>query len=363
MGDNALDINAQDHLGRSALHWAAAIGREDSAKQLTMHLGTNRLLKDQDGRTPLHEAAVKGHLGIVGLLLQHEEIRCSVNTGDNFNRTALHWAAENGNESTVQILLEKGVEVSREDSCRNTALHRAIRNGHLEVAMVLVEKGAKAQAAMFHLATEGNHRVVGELLFFMTSFENEDKPTIPEHREIQGLFDATEPLHWVAERGHAALVKQLLATGKVHVDLKDKFGRTLLSKAAENGYTAIVQQLLETGKIDVDLKDHYDENPLSKVAGIGHAAIVQQLLGTGKADVNQSDHVGFTPLEHAVNGRHTAVIQQLLEARKVMVDWDIIRSLLDRVPEGEEMALKRLLFSFNVKDPYNGNSPSPQDLQ
>jgi ankyrin repeat protein len=54
------------------------------------------------------------------------------------------------------------------------------------------------------------------------------------------------------------LVKQLLGTGKVEVDSKDKYGRTPLSWAARNEHKAIVQLLLETGKVEVDSKDKYN---------------------------------------------------------------------------------------------------------
>ncbi|KAH0538836.1 hypothetical protein FGG08_004612 [Glutinoglossum americanum] len=52
------------------------------------------------------------------------------------------------------------------------------------------------------------------------------------------------PLSWAAENGHEAIVKLLLATGKVDVDSKDNYyGQTPLSWAAENGHEAIVKLL------------------------------------------------------------------------------------------------------------------------
>src|SRR3569833_333012 len=58
------------------------------------------------------------------------------------------------------------------------------------------------------------------------------------------------PLSWAAEKGHEAVVRQLLATGKVDADSKDGCGETPQTWAAENGHEAVVQQLLATGVVD-----------------------------------------------------------------------------------------------------------------
>jgi len=50
------------------------------------------------------------------------------------------------------------------------------------------------------------------------------------------------PLSWAARMGHEAVVKLLLATGKVDVNSKeDDNGRTPLPWAAENGHEAVVK--------------------------------------------------------------------------------------------------------------------------
>ncbi|KAH8744343.1 Het-eN, partial [Hyaloscypha sp. PMI_1271] len=51
------------------------------------------------------------------------------------------------------------------------------------------------------------------------------------------------PLSYAAERGHEAVVKLLLVTGKAEVDSKDSDGQTSLSWAAQNGHKAIVKLL------------------------------------------------------------------------------------------------------------------------
>ncbi|KAB5581125.1 hypothetical protein GE09DRAFT_463702 [Coniochaeta sp. 2T2.1] len=51
------------------------------------------------------------------------------------------------------------------------------------------------------------------------------------------------PLLWAAEKGHEAVVKLLLDTGKVEINSKDsRYGRTSLSWAAEKGHEAVVNR-------------------------------------------------------------------------------------------------------------------------
>jgi len=57
-----------------------------------------------------------------------------------------------------------------------------------------------------------------------------------------------------AKRKHEALVKLLLSTDKVDVDLKDNWGRTLVLLAAKSGFEVVVRLLLDTSKVDADSK-------------------------------------------------------------------------------------------------------------
>jgi ankyrin repeat protein len=63
-----VDLNLQDHLGLSALHYAAHMGRTWAAHPL-LSAGARPNLADRFGFTPLHEAAGNGHVAIVDALL------------------------------------------------------------------------------------------------------------------------------------------------------------------------------------------------------------------------------------------------------------------------------------------------------
>jgi hypothetical protein len=121
---------------------------------------------DRDEQTDLHYAARNGDEKMVGLLLHQggsgrrercgwtdgaplrglqrakAVVRLLLDTRDMDGRTTLQVAAFDGNEAVVRLLLEKGAVVDAEDGKRRTALHKAARNGHESVVQLLLGKGA-----------------------------------------------------------------------------------------------------------------------------------------------------------------------------------------------------------------------------
>ncbi|PNP60690.1 hypothetical protein FNYG_14580 [Fusarium nygamai] len=171
------------------------------------------------------------------------------------------------------------------------------------------------------------------------------------------------PLSWAAEKGHEAIVKLLLATGKVDVNLKAYGGQTPLSWAAEKGHEAIVKLLLATGKVDVDLQAYGGQTPLSWAAEKGHQAIVKLLLATRRVSINSKAYGGQTPLSWAAEKGHAATVELLLATGKADVDSKdrYGRSPLSWAAEkGHEDVIKLLLATGKVdvdsKDQY-GRSP------
>jgi len=101
------DINTTDTMGRTALAWAAIRGHEGIVKILLQQKEVKADTTDIEyGRTPLLWATNGGHEGVVKLLLEREDI--NPNAADTkFAQTPLILAAEGGHEGVVKLLLER----------------------------------------------------------------------------------------------------------------------------------------------------------------------------------------------------------------------------------------------------------------
>ena len=203
------------------------------------------------GQSPLLWAAQNGYEGIIRLLLENS---AELESKDKYGLTPLLWAALKGHEAVVKLLLEKGAELEWKDTSNRTPLSWAAQNGHEAVVKLLLEKGA----------------------------ELESKDT-----------SSQTPLWWAALKGREAVVKLLLEKG-AELEWKDAYSRTPLSWAALKGREAIVKLLLEKGA-GLESKDKYGLTPLSWAAEEEHEAVVKLLLERG-AELESKNTSSRTPL-------------------------------------------------------------------
>jgi ankyrin repeat protein len=215
--------------------------------------------------------------------------------------------------------------------------------------------------------------------------------------DLKGTYGRT-PLSWAAAKGHEAIVKYLLATGAVEVNLKDttEYGQTPLLLAAANGHQTVVKLLLENGA-ELESKDNqfestpmlwaswrgydgvvklllengtepeprnfYDSTPLSLAAESGHMVVVELLLAKGGIDADSKDIASRTPLSYAAECGYEAIVKLLLATDGVEADSkdDSGRTPLSHAAErGYEAIVKLLLATDRVEaDSKDNHSRTP----
>ncbi len=88
-------------------------------------------MQDEQGNTPLHYAARNGNDGIIGLLLDRN---AQVNSKNNQKNAPLHLAAQAGTIAVVKRLMKAGACVTAPNSQAYTAWGVALRHNHNKLA-------------------------------------------------------------------------------------------------------------------------------------------------------------------------------------------------------------------------------------
>ena len=288
------DLQGTPFLEYSSLHWGAHAqkGLSESVKLLALklfdddydnHISTKLLLKAQKplSRTvvfdkpsqfsSLHFASVFGIVEIVADLV--EVGGCDINQKDCVGNTPLVWAASNGHEGVVKILLGRGnVSPNKPDRSGQTPLHWAAQNGHGGVVKILLERG-------------------------------DVNPNKPNKYGQTALFCS-------AQNGHEGVVKILLERGHVSPSEPDMCGQTPLLCAVQNGHEGVVKTLLEWGDANPNKPDMYGQTPLVCAAQNGHDGVVKILLERDDANPDRLDNTCRVMLRYAACNGHEGVVKK-----------------------------------------------------
>ena len=279
----------------TAMHVFAYLGYPEMIVELLSH-GFEVNSKDFVHRTPLWYAAHQGHEAVVELLLSQSHIE--VNSKDDSDDTALHVAAALGHEATVKLLISHtDLDVNLGDIFDRTALHEAIRYGHASIVELLlgcfnIDVNSKdyCGSTLLHGAAELGHAVVLKLLISHTDLDV----------NLGDIFGRTA-LHEAVRCGHASIVELLLGCFNIDVNSKDEYGSTLLHGAAGLGHAAVLKLLISHTNLDVNSENNLGSTALHEAAKYGHASIVELLLGCFNMDVNSKNNDGSTPLHMAAD--------------------------------------------------------------
>jgi len=264
---NRWDVNQRDGAGVTPLILAARYGHEEVVRLLLQEKRIQPDLQDTScGWTALSWAAGNGHEGVVRLFLGPRFVnpgsigrrwgkapqvagllfgRRYVNpdSSSQFCRTPLSWAAGNGHEVTVKLLLE------REDVNPNTLdteygrtpLLWAVRNSHEGTVKLLLGR-------------------------------KDVNPDTPDTK--YGLT----PLSQASWNGHEGIVKLLLGRRDVNPNTPDTtYGKTPLSWAAQNGHEGVVQLLLWRKDVNPNSSSKSGHTPLMLAAKYRHDRVVELL--------------------------------------------------------------------------------------
>ena len=291
----------------SGLHCASFFGIVELVTALMNANGCEINQRDFAGCTPLCWAAENGHEGVVELLLGRKDIDPSC--PDRGDLTPLGCAAVEGHEGVVKLLLDReDIDPNRPDENDLTPLGWASVKGHEGVVKLMLDREDVDPNHPEHndrtplgcAAAEGCEGVVKLLLG-----RKDVDPNRPDNT-------GSTPLSWAANNGHEGVVRLLLDREDVDLNHPDKDDRTPLGCAAVEGHEGVVKLLLDREDVDPNRPDENDRTPLGCAAAEGHEGVVKLLLERGDIHPDRPDNKDNTPLSWAANNGHEGVVRLLL---------------------------------------------------
>lgn len=255
------DLSLKERNGSTCLHVAAMMGHLETALAL-IECGANVNEVERYYKTSaLALAAMQGHVQLAAILLKAGALKDSM---DRFGSTPLMKASLFGHVEVVELLIEAKALLNAEDAEGFAPLHLALLQGHTEVAMLLLTSGARC------LPTAEGDSPLAMLL--------------PNYRQVSTK----------------ALFTKILA----RTDLNERYGRhrqsllhVILMAYSGDHCARRIRILLKEDSTDVNVVNRMGQSPIFYAAHFGELAVVQRLLKAG-AKVAIKDKLGNTALHY-----------------------------------------------------------------
>jgi ankyrin repeat protein len=233
-------------------------------------------------------------------------------------------AAKKGDTVNILHALKHGDSVDSTDEFQRTALMIAIYYEHIDAVRVLLSSGANVKKedinswkAITYACNRKSHRYTMENPW-TTNREYSDIKLLEILLNAGGVLSLREAV-LLNDRN---LVDQIMKNQDTDINLSADWlcADTYMMVACDLGFIEIVDALLKYGA-RVDEEDDLGEKALMRAAGAGHQAIIQLLLEHG-ADINATDWSGVTALAVAAKFQKYNIVDMMIKcgAKRTILD-------------------------------------------
>ena len=166
----AVLIATTDKDGLTPLLLAVSLGHLDTTERFLKLPKMNTFVKTHQGKNIIHLAAATNDAILLSLLLDSHDTLHLINEADNMLSTPLHDAADKGQLKQVEILLDRGAMI-KSTIDGYSPLHYACLQGHLNIAKKLSERhpfqinlSTHNKDTPLHLAARSSHAAIVKFL-------------------------------------------------------------------------------------------------------------------------------------------------------------------------------------------------------
>lgn len=303
----AVDFNKHDKDGYTALHRAVELDRTEAVTWLsncgTVHINS----KDNNGNSPLILAIELNKIELVKILI---EAGAETKLKNNVRSSPLHIAASMGLEEICEILLAKGVKIDELNMKRKSPLHYAINRRYPKVVQLLLSKGANTS----YTDTFGNTLVSLTTAAKLSEIVKYLLETTDIGVNVQGRYQATA-LHFAAANGCVESTKYLLQHGADPL-IKDiqQFNCLFVSvnSSTDCVFELLVKHCKEKGILNLE-QDLNGTFLVHKAAVSPNASSIIKTLHTYNGNINSKNSRGKTALHLACAINNLSAIKTLLD--------------------------------------------------
>jgi ankyrin repeat protein len=244
------------------------------------------------GWTALHLAVVESQETAIHLLIRYGAY---IDGSNSLDRTPLYIAAEMGNLSIVNVLLEKGASEFTITTSRETPLFRAITFRRSLVARRLVNSKTMKIRNTYGQST----------LHVFTKFSDEEgldgvRLLLELGADIEAVDDkGVIPLHLASQTSDGRPTTRCLLEHRANIHARDRFGRTPLFYAVGRGSLESYEALVEYGAT-IDDTDLSRMTVLHLATQRGSLNTIQWLDRTQPSLMSMKTVAGCTPIHFAL---------------------------------------------------------------
>ncbi|PIG81822.1 hypothetical protein AARAC_011975 [Aspergillus arachidicola] len=320
LSDARTNPNLQSFAHETPLH--AAVRRQDCTvvRTLTQSTTVNINSRDLYNMTPTIFAVRYRMHGALRQLLLSANVDHKVT--DDQGHSALWYAVDNGDEISVQLLLDnmEAVYNCRETTTRESLLELAIARGCEPVVRQLLLQ------QKYSLVKEGlSFRTLDQNMAFLLAVEKGQARIAQICLSLGATINASREngesaLHLVARQECCAIACFLLSQKGLNINAPDKTLRTPLHNAIIFNRLEFISTILAEPGIRADARDMLGRTPFWYATREGRNPDIAGVLLDYGVDYNAPDSEGCTPLGSAAESGNTAVLRLLLGKRDIHVN-------------------------------------------